>query len=96
MEHYLDEHDLAYPTVRHLGMVLTQGINPAETFCEIYEQSFPSKCKVYVGHTGRDVLDAFKKGEIRVLVIVSQLQEGFDHKNVNSCGQSPSVKTLVC
>ena len=42
--------------------------------------------KAYIGHTGRDILDAFMKGEIRVLVVVGQLREGFDHRNVSVLG----------
>ena len=89
MEQYLNEHDRADPTVGHQGMVLTQtktGINPAETFCDIYNELFPDKCAVYVSETRKDILDQFVGGEIRVLVIIGRLLEGFDHKPVSVLG----------
>ena len=89
MEDYLNKHDQADPTVRHQGMVLTQtkqGINPAETFCDIYNDLFPDSCAVYVSETRRDILEAFKDGQIRTLVIIGRLLEGFDHKPVSVLG----------
>ena len=73
----------------HQGMVLTQtkqGINAAETFCEIYNKLFPNKCAVYVSETGKDILEKFRRGEIRVLVIIGRLLEGFDNENVSVLG----------
>ena len=89
MEQYLNEHDRADPTVRHQGMVLTQtkvGINPAETFCDIYNRLYPHKCAVYVSETRKDILSKFVRGDIRVLVIIGRLLEGFDHKPVSVLG----------
>ena len=89
IEDYLNKHDQADPTVRHQGMVLTQtkqGINPAETFCDIYNDLFPDSCAVYVSETRRDILEAFKDGQIRTLVIIGRLLEGFDHKPVSVLG----------
>ena len=63
-----------------------QGINPAATFCDIYNQSFPNKCAVYVSETRRDILEMFVRGEIRVLVIIGRLLEGFDHNPVSVVG----------
>ena len=89
MEDYLDKHDEADPTVNHQGMVLTQtkqGINPAETFCDTYNNLFPNSCAVYVSETRKDILDAFKEGRFRTLVIIGRLLEGFDHKPVSVLG----------
>ena len=89
MEQYLNEHDQADPTVKHQGMVLAQtkqGINPAETFCDIYNELFPDKCAVYVSETRRNILEMFVNGQIRTLVIVGRLLEGFDHKPVSILG----------
>ena len=89
IEDYLDQHDEADPTVNHQGMVLTQtkqGINPAEKFCDIYNDLFPNSCAVYVSETRKDILEAFKNGEIRTLVIIGRLLEGFDHKPVSVLG----------
>ena len=89
MEHHLDEHDRADPTVKHQGMVLTQtkqGKNAAEKFCESYERLFPNKCKAYASDTEKGILDAFMKGQIRVLAIVGQLLEGFDHNPISVLG----------
>ena len=63
-----------------------QGINPAETFCNIYNMLFPNKCEVYVSETRRDILEMFVRGEIRVLVIIGRLLEGFDHNPVSVVG----------
>ena len=89
MEQYLNKHDEADPTVRHQGMVLTQskrGKNPAIPFCEAYNRLFPGKCAVYVFETSRAVLEKFVKGDIRTLVIIGRLLEGFDHTLVSVLG----------
>ena len=90
MEQYLNEHDQTDPTVRHQGMVLAQtktGRNSAQTFCENFSSLFPNSiCAVYVGGTSEDILKAFVRGDIRVLVIVGRLLEGFDHKPVSVLG----------
>ena len=89
VEQYLDEHDRADPAVKHQGMVLTQtkqGINPAESFCEVYNELYPNKCAVYVSETRKNILEMFIKGQIRTLVIVGRLLEGFDHKPVSVLG----------
>ena len=97
MEWYLDQHDITDPSVKHQGMVLAQtkeGINPAHLFCKTYNglpknnshEPFQSLCKVYVSETSRYILEAFVKGEIRVLVIIGRLLEGFDHKPVSVVG----------
>ena len=69
--------------------MLTQtkvGLNPAETFCNIYNELFPNKCGVYVSETRRDILDKFQDGKIRTLVIIGRLLEGFGHKPVSVLG----------
>ena len=97
MEYWLSQHDMADPNVRHQGMVLAQtkeGINPAISFCETYNKlprndsnkPFEVLCAVYVSETKREVLEAFERGEIRVLVIIGRLLEGFDHKPVSVVG----------
>ena len=89
MEQYLNKHDRDDPSVRHQGMVLAQTrvrINPAETFCDIYNRLYPDKCAVYVCKTREDIYDAFIRGDIRVLVIIGRLLEGFDHKPVSVLG----------
>ena len=89
MEEFLDEHDRADPTVKHQGMVITQSkqsINPAEDFSKVYNDQFPGKCAVYFSDTRNNILEKFKKGEIRTLVIIGCLLEGFDHKPVSVLG----------
>ena len=90
MEQHLNIHDRLDPSVKkHQGMILTQtkvGINPAETFCDIYNELYPNKCAVYVSETRKDILDAFVDGKIRTLVIIGRLLEGFDHKPVSVLG----------
>ena len=63
-----------------------QGINPAETFRNIYNELFPDKCEMYVSETRKDTLDKFKDGKCRVLVIIGRLLEGFDHDKVSVLG----------
>ena len=70
-------------------MVLTQtkqDINAAESFCDTYNLLFPNSCAVYVSDTGKHILDDFKAGYIRTLVIIGRLLEGFDHKPVSVLG----------
>ena len=89
MEQYLNKHDRADPTVRHQGMVITQTKtrkNPAEPFCKMYNQLFPNKCAVYVHKTSKVILEQFVRGEIRVLVIIGRLLEGFDHDRISVLG----------
>ena len=89
MERYLNEHDQAYPRVKHQGMVLAQtktGLNQAELFRDTYNDLFPNTCEMYVTKFRRYILDAFKRGEIRVLVIIGRLLEGFDRKHVSVLG----------
>ena len=68
-------------------MVLTQTIetlNPAAEFVETYNREFPNDgCERYTGDSRRSILTKFEEGEIRVLVIVGKLLEGFDRKNVS-------------
>ena len=94
MEHYLNEHDEADPTVRHQGMVLTQtkeDLHSADAFCNTYNRLFPNKCAVYVSETRKDILEDFVNGRIRTLVIVGRLLEGFDHKPVSVLGIARNV-----
>ena len=68
-------------------MVLTQTIetlNPAAEFVETYNREFPNDgCERYTGDSRRSILTKFEEGEIRVLVIVGKLLEGFDRKHVS-------------
>ena len=91
---YLDQHDRQDPRVpRHKAMVLTQtvaGLNPATLFYLAYSIVAPNKCGLYV--TTRELqfpinadeeLQKFEKGDIRTLVIIGKLREGFDQKQVS-------------
>ena len=68
-------------------MVLTQTIkflNPAADFVETYNYFFPNDgCERYTSDSHRSILTRFEQGEIRVLVVVGKLLEGFDRKNVS-------------
>ena len=89
MEQYLNMHDQANPTVNHQGMVLTQsksGKNPAIPFCEAYNRLYPGKCAVYVYKTSESVRKELENGDIRTLVIIGRLLEGFDHTPVSVLG----------
>ena len=83
----MNQHDQQDPCLKHQAMVLTQTIetlNPANEFVEIYNQIFPNDgCERYTGDSQRSILTRFEKGEIRVLVIVGKLLEGFDRNHVS-------------
>ena len=71
-------------------MVLTQtiekrGINPAEEFCKCYNSVVPHQycCEKYVGGSKQDVLKSFQDGNLRTLVVVNKLKEGYDNKRVS-------------
>ena len=86
MEQYRIEHDRAYPSVKHQGMVLAQTLNQAKLFHDTYNELFPNTCEMYVTESRRNILGAFKKGKIHVLVIIDQLLEGFDRKHISLLG----------
>lgn len=71
-------------------MVLTQtvekgGINTAEDFCECYNSIVPHEyhCEMYVGGSKQDILRSYQEGNIRTLVVVNKLKEGYDNKRVS-------------
>lgn len=68
-------------------MVIAQtkeGLNDADTFQVVYNtQNFYGNCEKYVSGTDRAVLESFDRGEIRTLVVVGKLREGYDNKYVS-------------
>jgi len=89
MEQYLNQHDQMEPDVKHQGMLIAQTIrwkNPAESFCKEYNRMYPGKCAIYVKDTSDAVLKDFVSGNIRTLVIIGRLLEGFDHNKVSVVG----------
>ena len=96
MEECLDAHDevankeeqAQQPQRRycHQAMVIAQTTetrNDADTFQAVYAQEFgDDKCGKYVG-TGRDALKRFDCGQIRTLVVVGKLREGYDNNYVS-------------
>ena len=101
MEIFLNRHDHEESSVKHQGMVIAQtrkDLNSAEKFCSLYNNLYPNHCEVYDGVSKSTVLDRFKKGKIRTLVIIGKLLEGFDHKPVSVLGIvrniSPSSRVL--
>ena len=69
-------------------MVMAQTVNDlnsASEFKYAYDAvTIPGDiCEVYVGTTPRYILDRFDRGEIRTLVIVGKLLEGYDNKRVS-------------
>ena len=87
----LDQHDAEDPATKHQAMVLaqtTKGLNSAETFQWAYWQvaGGQDRCKMYVAGSSPEILKEFQRGEIRTMVIVGRLIEGFDHKNISVVG----------
>ena len=68
-------------------MVLCQtisGRNPAEEFASNYNSRYgDNQCRAYHSTSDENILTEFKRGIIRVLVVVGRLLEGFDHKPVS-------------
>ena len=97
MENHLDRHDKEDDRVKHKhqGMVLAQTKDRAEKFCSIYNDCDDHKCALYVGNSPKDVLQQFVSGQIRILVVVGRLQEGFDHNKVSVVGIIRKVKSPV-
>ena len=62
-----------------------QDLNSAYDFKNAYDAvTIPGDtCEMYVTNTPREVLDKFDRGEIRTLVIVGKLLEGYDNKRVS-------------
>ena len=85
---YLNVHDQQDPLVRHQAMVLTQTKelqNAAMDFRQAYYEvtGNPEKCAVYISGTKKDILEKYKRGKIRTLVVIGRLLEGFDHTSVS-------------
>ena len=85
---FLDKHDKEDRSVKHQAMVMAQTVgdlNSAQTFQEAYEEISkpPDICKVYAGDAPKTVLDQFDNSEIRTLVVVGKLREGYDNHRVS-------------
>ena len=96
MEYHLNSHDEIEKRVKHQGMVIAQtkaDLNPARKFRNIYDEEYRGHCEVYDGDASPTVLDRFKKGEIRTLVIIGKLLEGFDHKPISVLGIIRNIAT---
>lgn len=85
INHFLDQHDKQDPQVKHQAMVMAQTIddlNSASRFKMAYDSIGPA-CEVYVDKSPPEILIKFDRGEIRTLVIVGKLLEGYDNKRVS-------------
>ena len=62
-----------------------QDLNSAYDFKYAYDAVtiLGDTCEMYVTNTPREVLDKFDRGEIRTLVIIGKLLEGYDNKRVS-------------
>ena len=89
VRHFLDQHDREDQRTRHQAMVLTQtiqGLNPAVEFKQAYDATTPGEsdvCEKYVGGTSNDILKRFDRGDIRTLIIVGRLIEGYDNRHIS-------------
>ena len=89
MEKHLKDHDEQNNRVYHQGMVITQtrgGLNSAKKFRDLYHSLYPGHCEVYDGESPRTIYDQFIEGQIRTLVVIGKLLEGFDHKPISVLG----------
>ena len=85
----LDLHDQQDPTVRHQALVMAQTVgdlNSARIFKEAHDSVCTrpgDTCEVDVGATPQAVLTRFDNNQIRILVIVGKLLEGYDNDNIS-------------
>ena len=93
IQFFLDEHDKEDPRHKHQAMVLTQTVNDlhsATNFVETYRRvcNPNGRCEMYTSESNSsdDILRRFLNSDIRVLVVVGKLLEGFDRKNVSVAG----------
>ena len=98
---YLDQHDAEDTTTKHQAMVLTQTIrketlHPAELFQQEYNAVAGDRdkfCEIYVCGTEKQILENFVNGNIRTLVVVGRLLEGFDNKRISVVAIARNVAT---
>ena len=87
---FFDEHDRQDPDIKHQALVMAQTVkdlNSADVFKMAHDAvcTRPGDiCEVYVGDTPRTILTRFDDHEIRILVIVGKLLEGYDKHNIIS------------
>lgn len=73
-----------------------RSVNPAMTFEKCYNEVMhevyhsdeyaKNQCEYYAREKKPEVVDRFRRGEIRTLVVVGRLLEGFDHNKVSVLG----------
>ena len=89
MEQHLKDHNAQNGIVYHQGMVIAQtrgGLNSARMFRDLYHSLYPDHCEVFDGESPSTVLDQFRERNIRTLVVIGRLLEGFDHKPISVLG----------
>ena len=87
---HLDAHDKRDSKYFHQAMVLTQTtetLNSAETFAEVYNvvarEAKQQECGIYTSKKGKNSIKLFNRQELRTLVVVGKLLEGYDNKHVS-------------
>ena len=84
--------DAQHPNVFHQAMVLVQSLeasedskNAVDLFLNVYNNGVEDreKCESYVSGSAYSVVERFKSGQFRTLIIIGRLLEGFDHANVS-------------
>ena len=98
----LKEHDDLdpQPKHRHQAMVITKTIEEAEEFCTMYSiyksivraSDDQDGFETYHGESEKSVLRRFDAGEVRGLVIVGKLFEGYDNKRVSVVGIARNIQ----
>jgi superfamily II DNA or RNA helicase len=90
----LQEHDINHPKTEHQAMIITQTKADCDKFVNIINKFFITAeisghrniAESYHGTDKKNVLDSFKAGEIRILLVCGKLIEGFDRKQVSVVG----------
>lgn len=92
----LNRHDIEDPGHKHQAIVLSgQTTVEAEAFVQSYHSSCPGdRCERYSDSyvdRQKKILTDFKNGDVRVLVVVEELPNGFDRRNVSVVGIAREV-----
>lgn len=78
----LKKHDFDDPTVQHKAMILTNTTNEADKVSN-YLSLLGVSARSFYAPMDKSIVDDFKAGIFRILIVCGSLLEGFDHKPVS-------------
>jgi superfamily II DNA or RNA helicase len=88
MKKALDEHDAMDKDHKHQGMVLAADIEEAKTIAKLWNTVIggQDECETFVSKDHPEAREEFEAGNLRMMVVIYRLIEGFDRKNVSVVG----------